>query len=47
MQTNVFREYLRENEKIHKTVFASSYYGAQVEFFFYQKSVENLVTLSL
>ena len=28
--THIFREYLRENEKVSETVFASSY-GAQVE----------------
>ena len=39
-----FREYLRENENFHETVFACSYW-AQAEFFFI-KSVVNLVTLS-
>ena len=39
-------EHLRENEKVHKTVFACSY-GAQVESIQQKINVENLVTLSL
>ena len=42
---NFANEYLRENETFRETVFACSY-GAQVEFF-EEKSVDNLVTLSL
>ena len=42
---NFANEYLRENEKFRETVFACLY-GAQVEFF-EEKSVDNLVTLSI
>ena len=45
--THICHKYLRENKKIFETIFACSY-GALVEFFDQKnKSVENLVTLSL
>ena len=40
-----FCKYLGENEAFHETVLACSY-KVQVEFFVYQKEVQNLVTLS-
>ena len=44
--THVFCQYLCENKKFCETIFAC-FYWVQVEFFFIQKSVENLVMLSL
>ena len=44
--SNFTIEYLRENKKFRKTVFAHSY-GAQAEAFKKTKKVKNLVTLSL
>ena len=45
MRPHVFHKYLRKNENIREIVFACSF-GAQVEFFFYKISLENIVTLS-
>ena len=44
-RTHVFREYLRENEKVRETIFAYSY-GAQVESF-KQKSGQKCDTVPL
>ena len=46
MQTHVFREYLRENEKVCETVFACSY-GAQVESFKQKKGQQSRDTVPL
>ena len=44
--SNFAIEYLRENEKVRKTVFACSC-GAPVKSFKHKNNVRNLVTLSL
>ena len=46
VRTHIFRDYLQENKKFRKTVFACSY-GAQVEFFEEKKMSKILLSVRL